>query len=80
MMTTVVKPLCPFDFDGGRPTSRSYAVHLANLEEDMGERTNLKDVEAGLTAELKGDAETWRGEIEARWQREFSPEKQGSVA
>jgi hypothetical protein len=55
-------------------------VHLANLEEDMGERTNLKDVEAGLTAELKGDAETWRGEIEARWQREFSPEKQGSVA
>jgi len=56
------------------------AVHLANLEEDMGECNNLKDAEAKLTAELKSDAETWRAGIETRWQREFSPEKQGTVA
>ena len=55
------------------------AVHLANLEEDMGECNNLKDAEVELTAELKSDAETWRGEIEQRWQREFSPKEQGTV-
>ena len=56
------------------------AVHLANLEEDMGECNNLKDAEVGLTAELKRDAETWRGKIEQRWEREFSPKEQGTVA
>jgi hypothetical protein len=54
-------------------------VHLANLEEDMGECNNLKNAEAGLTAELKSDAETWRGKIEQRWEREFSPKEQGTV-
>jgi hypothetical protein len=45
----------------------------------MGECNNLKDAEVELTAELKSDAETWRGEIEQRWQREFSPKEQGTV-
>ena len=54
-------------------------VHLANLEEDMGECNNLKDAEVGLTAQLKSDAETWRGEIEQRWEREFSSKEQGTV-
>ena len=54
-------------------------VHLANLEEDMGEQVNLKDEYPERTAELKQAAETWRAGIEERWEREFSMEKQGTV-
>jgi len=54
-------------------------VHLSNLEEDMGERVNLKEAEPELTTELKGMAENWRAGIEERWEREFSSEKQGTV-
>ena len=48
-------------------------VHLANLEEDMGERVNLKEEEPVLMEELKGMAEGWRAGIEERWEREFAP-------
>ena len=54
-------------------------VHLANLEKDMGEKVNLKKEEPELTEELRRLAEGWRGRIEERWEREFSPEKQGKV-
>jgi arylsulfatase A-like enzyme len=47
-------------------------VHLSNLEEDMGEKVNLKEDEPELTGELKGMAENWRAGIEERWEREFS--------
>ena len=55
------------------------AVHLANLDEDMGETVNRKDAEPEITAELTLKAEAWYAGIEERWQREFSPEKQGKV-
>ncbi|MEM7535422.1 MAG: sulfatase-like hydrolase/transferase [Chloroflexota bacterium] len=54
-------------------------VHLANLDEDMGEQINLKNAERAITAELTALAESWREKIEARWVREFSVEKQGIV-
>ena len=54
-------------------------VHLSNLEEDMGEKVNLKEKEPVLTEELKGMVESWREGIEERWEREFVPEKQGTV-
>ena len=37
------------------------AVHLSNLDEDMGERVNLKDRHPDVTAQLKSAAESWRG-------------------
>lgn len=49
-------------------------VHLADLERDMGERVNMKEEEPELTEELKAMAQDWRAGIEARWEREFSPE------
>jgi len=55
------------------------AVHLANLDEDRGEALNLAAEQPEITAALRQRAETWRQGIEARWQREFSAEKQGSV-
>lgn len=55
------------------------AIHLADLSVDMGERVNLKDRDPRLTQELKEAAEAWRAEIEERWDREFSPERQGTV-
>lgn len=47
------------------------AVHLADLEEDMGERHNLCAAQPGVVAELREAAETWRAGIEARWEREW---------
>jgi len=55
------------------------AVHLANVEADMGEQVNLADAEPALTAELSEAANTWFAGIEARWEREFSVERQGTV-
>ncbi len=39
-------------------------VHLSNLDEDMGERVNLKDRYPELTAELKRKAEHWRASVD----------------
>ncbi|MBT4500291.1 MAG: hypothetical protein HOC74_21370 [Gemmatimonadetes bacterium] len=47
-------------------------MHLSNLEEDIGEKVNLKEEEVELTEELKGLADSWRAGIEERWEREFS--------
>ena len=55
------------------------AVHLANLDEDMGERKNLAESEPDLTDELRTKAMEWRNGIEERWAREFDQEKQGTV-
>ncbi len=52
-------------------------IHLSNLSEDMGELHNLKEQEPKLTESMKTAAETWAAGIEERWQREFSPERQG---
>jgi len=54
-------------------------IHLADLSDDMGERINVKDRDPRLTQELKESAETWRAGIEERWEREFSPQRQGTV-
>ena len=43
-------------------------VHLADLETDMGETTNLKDEHPELTAELTEAAQTWRQGIEEHWE------------
>ena len=43
-------------------------VHLADLETDMGETTNLKDEHPELTAELTEAAQTWRQGIEDYWE------------
>ena len=46
-------------------------VFLANLEDDMGETTNLADRYPDFTAELKALAEQWRAGIERRWEEEY---------
>jgi len=53
------------------------AVHLANLAEDMGERRNLASERPQLTEELKAAVESWRSDIERRWQDEWLPESLG---
>jgi arylsulfatase A-like enzyme len=55
------------------------AVHLANLDEDMGERHNLKDQHPDLTQELKTEAEAWRGALERRWEEEWQPAINGTT-
>ncbi len=42
-------------------------VHLSNLEEDMGERVNLKDGYPEIAAELTAAALAWRAVMEADW-------------
>lgn len=54
-------------------------VHLANLDEDMGERTNLAEQESALAAELRQAAEAWRAAIEARWAEEYEPHMNGTT-
>ncbi len=54
-------------------------VHLSNLHDDMGERTNLRDAEPQHTADLTALAQSWRAGIEDRWARDFSPARQGIV-
>ncbi len=49
------------------------AVHLANVETDMGEGYNLKDAHPELVAELTAAAQAWRARIEERWQRYWLP-------
>ena len=54
-------------------------VHLANLDEDMGEQVNLKDRYPGLLAELSAAALAWREGIEARWQDAWLPAFTGTT-
>jgi arylsulfatase A-like enzyme len=54
-------------------------VHMSNLAEDPGERVNLSEAHPKLAGELQGAAESWREVLEQRWEREFSPESQGTV-
>jgi arylsulfatase A-like enzyme len=49
------------------------AVHLSNLEEDMGETRNLAGSEAELAARLRSAAEAWRAEIDAHWDGVWAP-------
>jgi len=56
------------------------AVHLANVETDMGEGYNLKDAHPELVAELTAAAQAWRAEIEERWQRYWLPRLGGTVS
>lgn len=62
--------------EGAKPED---SVFLADLEADMGERTNLKDEQPDLVGELTETAAAWRQTIEARWESEFSPDKQGTT-
>jgi len=39
-------------------------IHLSNLDEDLGERTNLKDQHPDITNKLKTAAEKWRKQID----------------
>lgn len=55
------------------------AVHLANLDDDPGERTNLKDHYPKLVEELKTAAEQWRQAIEDRWQSHWLPNATGTT-
>lgn len=53
------------------------AVHLANLDEDMGERHNLVHAQPALVADLTAAAERWRTGIEERWIQEWQPHLEG---
>jgi arylsulfatase A-like enzyme len=55
------------------------AVHFSNLDEDMSEKVNLNKSQDKIAAQMKTTAENWRKGIEERWQKEFSPEDQGTV-
>ena len=54
-------------------------VHLANLDEDLGERINLVERYPELVAELTFAAEVWRASIEERWQRQWLPAVNGTT-
>ncbi len=53
------------------------AVHLSNLRTDPGEQINLAKEHPQRLAQMEQKARNWAQGIEARWQREFSPERQG---
>jgi len=55
------------------------AVHLANLDDDPGERTNLAAVHPELCDQLKAAALSWRQAIEQRWQSHWLPRSTGTV-
>ncbi len=54
------------------------AVHLADMEADMGERHNLKDEYPELAGILKAAAEAWRKEMEAIWRDRWDPDEPDS--
>jgi arylsulfatase A-like enzyme len=62
--------------EGSEPAD---AVHLADLESDMGEQHNLKEEHPALVAELKEAAEHWRAGIEARWREHWLPQASGTT-
>ena len=53
-------------------------VHLANLDEDMGERGNLAAEQPELAADL-APRRKWHAGIEARWADEFAPRTNGTT-
>ena len=55
------------------------AVHLADLEADMGERVNLKDAHPALAAELTHAGLAWREGIERSWREHWLPRQQGTT-
>ena len=55
------------------------AVHLSNLDEDMGENANLAADHPRLVGEMTEAVKEWHAGIERRWAREFSPDKQGTT-
>jgi arylsulfatase A-like enzyme len=61
----------------GAPPSDT--VHLSDLDEDMGETTNLQSEHADVVEDLRSRCTTWRRGIEERWKKEFSPAAQGTV-
>jgi arylsulfatase A-like enzyme len=54
-------------------------VHLANLDEDIGERRNLAGEFRELATELTAVAEAWRVGIEQRWTRDWQPQVKGTT-
>ena len=54
-------------------------VHLANLDEDMGERRNLAQTETEITNALTQAARRWRTAIESRWAKEFASGNSSAV-
>jgi arylsulfatase A-like enzyme len=46
------------------------AIHLSNLDADPSEALNLKAQEPERAADLTRMAQTWRADLEARWERE----------
>ncbi|MGE3270662.1 MAG: sulfatase-like hydrolase/transferase [Chloroflexota bacterium] len=56
------------------------AVHLSNIEADLGERTNLAGEQPALVADMQAAAERWRAGIEDRWTREHAARMVGENA
>ena len=56
------------------------AIHLSNLEDDIGERINLNDRHPVLAEELTRAAERWRAGIEDRWESYWKPRIAGVTA
>ncbi len=54
-------------------------VHLANLEDDMGEEINLADQYPELVSELTGAALNWRKSVEADWDELQKQQNSGIV-
>jgi arylsulfatase A-like enzyme len=54
-------------------------VFLADLDADPGERTNLKDRQPDLVADLRRLAEEWRAGLETRWGSEWQPRATGAT-
>ncbi len=54
-------------------------MHLANVDEDVGETVSLAGQHPQLAAGLAQAARSWRAGIEDRWAREFGTDLQGTV-
>ncbi len=54
-------------------------IHLSDVEQDMGEKINLRDEHPELTAELTAMAEQWREQIEHRWETQWAPQTSGTT-
>ena len=54
-----------------------FPVHLADVEEDMGERHNLKDEYPDVVRELEAKCRKWRQGIENRWKDYWQPRIDG---
>jgi len=55
------------------------AVHLADLDADMGETINLADKHPDVVTELIAAAEAWRADIKKRWETEWLPGSNGTT-